>query len=448
MRVVQALGWYYPESIGGTESYVAGLASALRQHGVESLIAAPIDASDEQSYDWDGTGVFRYPVRRGNAREVLNGQVPHPDFNRFTGWLEAQGADLYHQHSLTTGAGLHHLAAARSLGLPTVLTIHVPGPVCLRGTMLLQGTDACDGRINIHRCAACWLQSRGVGGMSGSLLARMPPSLGGMFSGFGRPGTALGATTLVARHQDRLSDLARCSDRIVAVCQWLYDALLLNGVPEDKLLLNRQGATRRPEPPPEGRKDPARLVIGFLGRWDPVKGLAVLVEAVRGLPPDLPVQVLARCSNADGAENRRFQQEVEEASRMDPRIQILPMLQPEEVQAFLGTIDILAVPSQWLETGPLVVLESFSAGVPVLGSRLGGIQELVQDEVDGLLIAHDDPRAWRGGITRLLDAELRARLRRGIGAVRTMDEVAFETLNLYRELAGPRAPGLDRRTRP
>ena len=60
--------------------------------------------------------------------------------------------------------------------------------------------------------------------------------------------------------------------------------------------------------------------------------------------------------------------------------------------AFLSRIDVLAVPSQWLETGPLVVLEAFAAGTPVIGSDLGGIRELVSDGRDGLLVPHDDVR--------------------------------------------------------
>ena len=43
----------------------------------------------------------------------------------------------------------------------------------------------------------------------------------------------------------------------------------------------------------------------------------------------------------------------------------------------LAGFDMLAVPSQWQETGPLVVFEAQALGVPVLGSDLGGIAELI-----------------------------------------------------------------------
>jgi glycosyltransferase involved in cell wall biosynthesis len=436
MRVVQALGWYFPESIGGTENYVSGLAASLQGLGLESRIAAPLDEPSAKAYVWEGSSVFRYPVGRNHPREILDGRVPHHGFETFTTWLQAQGADLYHQHSLTTGCGLHHLRAAKALGLPTVLTIHVPGPVCLRGTMMLDGRQACDGRIDAGRCGRCWLQSRGLGSLGSGLLSRVPASLGGRFRAFGRAGTALGATALVGRHLAGLQEMAEGADRIVAVCQWLHEALLLNGVPEGKLSLNRQGVTQRPQAGgSEGpSREKGRLVIGFLGRWDPVKGLNVLVEAVRGLPGDVPVEVRAHCSNANSRDSQRFREKVLAVAAPDPRIRILPALQPGEVRAFLQSVDILAVPSQWLETGPLVVLEALAAGTPVLGSRLGGIQELVQDGVDGLLVTHDDPQAWRAALGRLTGTDLPARLRGGIHAVRTMDDVAADTLDLYRGL--------------
>ena len=43
----------------------------------------------------------------------------------------------------------------------------------------------------------------------------------------------------------------------------------------------------------------------------------------------------------------------------------------------MANFDLLAVPSQWMETGPIVVLEAHAVGTPVLGANLGGIAELV-----------------------------------------------------------------------
>ena len=103
---------------------------------------------------------------------------------------------------------------------------------------------------------------------------------------------------------------------------------------------------------------------------------------------------------------------------------------------------MIAVPSRGLETGPLVVLEAFAAGVPVLGSNLGGIAELVRDGVDGALVALDDVGAWAQAISDLsADRERIEKLRQGIQPPRTMRAVAAEMAVIYERLltSAPRA---------
>jgi glycosyltransferase involved in cell wall biosynthesis len=123
------------------------------------------------------------------------------------------------------------------------------------------------------------------------------------------------------------------------------------------------------------------------------------------------------------------------AAAGDPRISFRPVLQPDAVDAAMRRCDLVVVPSRWLETGPLVVLEAFAAGTPVLGARLGGIAELVSNQVDGLLIPPEDPAAWASAITALAAAPKRvAELRAGIRPPRTMDDVGQDMAGLYRTL--------------
>jgi glycosyltransferase involved in cell wall biosynthesis len=97
--------------------------------------------------------------------------------------------------------------------------------------------------------------------------------------------------------------------------------------------------------------------------------------------------------------------------------------------------DAIAVPSRGLETGPLVVLEAFAAGRPVLGADLGGIAELVSHDVDGLLIAPNNSSIWASAIAELASDPRRIqRLAAGIRAPRTMEDAAGEMVTLYRGL--------------
>ena len=69
-----------------------------------------------------------------------------------------------------------------------------------------------------------------------------------------------------------------------------------------------------------------------------------------------------------------------------------------------GQIDVLVVPSLWLENSPLVIHEAFMAGVPVVGARIGGIADLVEDGETGCLYDPTSPAELRGVLRELIDA--------------------------------------------
>jgi glycosyltransferase involved in cell wall biosynthesis len=116
----------------------------------------------------------------------------------------------------------------------------------------------------------------------------------------------------------------------------------------------------------------------------------------------------------------------------DPRITFLPPVPHDEVIALLRRYHLLGVPSRWLETGPLVVLEAFAAGTPVIGSNLGGIADSVRDQRDGLLLAPEDVQAWANAFRRCaVDRHFLADLRKGVKPPRRVAEVAREMAQLY-----------------
>ena len=122
-------------------------------------------------------------------------------------------------------------------------------------------------------------------------------------------------------------------------------------------------------------------------------------------------------------------------AEQDPRLMLRTTVVPEKVVSVMAEYDLIAVPSRLLETGPLVVLEAFAAGVPVLGSNLGGIAELVRDGVDGILVAPNDAAAWAAAIGRLVeDRNAIDALRCRIAPPRTMDAAASDMAALYAEI--------------
>jgi len=121
----------------------------------------------------------------------------------------------------------------------------------------------------------------------------------------------------------------------------------------------------------------------------------------------------------------------------DTRIRFLDSVPNDKIIGILKQYHALVVPSQWLETGPLVVLEAFAAGIPVIGSRLGGISELVTDGVDGILVDADSGKGWNESLRILIDQPgVLRQLRAGVKPPRSVASVAQDMIEIYRELRG------------
>ena len=66
--------------------------------------------------------------------------------------------DLVNMNSFDWTCSIHHADGIKELGLPLVLTIHLPEVTCARGTMMRWGNTPCDGEMIVKRCAACVCQ--------------------------------------------------------------------------------------------------------------------------------------------------------------------------------------------------------------------------------------------------------------------------------------------------
>ncbi|MFO1157462.1 MAG: glycosyltransferase [Reyranellaceae bacterium] len=425
LRVVQCAGFYFPESVGGTEVYVRDLALALRAHSVDSIVMAATNGG-YQEYPWEETPVVRYP---SNWAE----HEGEHDLSRFSELLRKLDPDVFHLHSWTPGAGLAHLSQAASLGIPCLVTLHLVTSICMRGSMLLDGTAPCDGHVDETRCSYCWVLHRGAPRLAAFAVSRLPRidaanwNVGGVAR---RIRTLLSIRTLVATKARELQVLAQLAGRIVAPSDWVRAALLSNSVPPERVVVSRQAASRRffsQRPADSLRPASAPLRVGFVGRLEPFKGVGTLINAMALLPDDIRLLIAGTGIDPD------FLRTIHEAAERDRRIHLLGPVGHDALPSFLWSVDVVAVPSMIMETGPLVVHEAHAAGVPVLGANLGGISERIRHGVDGLLLPFDDPSAWAHAIHDL--AQDRARLTQlaaNCGQNRTIDDVALEMATEYR----------------
>jgi glycosyltransferase involved in cell wall biosynthesis len=439
LSVLQAAAWYPPFDLGGTEVYLEGLAGELASLGIKSTILVPRARDAAVTYLHAGTPVETYAVNEVPEPNEIRGGEPHKDFEVFRTLLLKHRGAIYHQHSWTRGCGRNHLRAARDLGFRTVLTVHVPANICLRGTMVRFGEGPCDGRIEEIGCGTCWAQGRGLPKLLARSVANLPLSMSNRVrQSRGRFATAFSTRALAAERLQHVAEMIANSDRIVAVCQWLYAALAANGVPSHKLVLSRQGvspdylhAARAAAGSRSRRNAPLQML--YLGRWDPVKGVDVVVRAVRSLPSEVALNLTIRAVPAP-LEHRAYEESVRALARGDPRISIEPPVARTDLAVTLASYDALVVPSIWMETGPLVILEAQAAGLFVLGSRLGGIAELIDEGDAGELVQLGNVVSWAKAIERLASRHRHRALPRPSRPVRTMLTAAEEMAALYRSL--------------
>ena len=150
--------------------------------------------------------------------------------------------------------------------------------------------------------------------------------------------------------------------------------------------------------------------ILFIGRFDPVKGLPLLIEAVEQLAPDYPELQLDLVG--DGPLRSEIEAMVREKALQD-RVSFHGYLSQARCRDRLREADILVIAS-FAEGIPVVLMEAMAAGVAVLATNIAGIPELVEHGVSGALVPSGDVGALARGLAALVaDPALRTRVTLG-----------------------------------
>lgn len=438
MKIVQLCGWYFPQSLGGTETYVAALAERLRAAGHELAIAAPdAGASVERTYEHEGIPVYRYPIAANPTREEARHIVPVRGSERLHAWLHRLGPDVVHLHTFVTGVGPHEIRAARETGARVFATTHSAGLglLCQRGTLMRWGSTPCHGRATPGLCAACALNAAGMPRPAADLLGLMPPLVGGALGRLpGKVGTALGMRRFIANNLLEQRECLRLLDGFIVLTEGARQMVVSQAGGHGRVSLNRLGvrgpiaAAKATSPRPADRP----LIAAYVGRFDPIKGVHDLARAVRSLGRTVPLRFEFRGPVSHAGE-LAVANELKAIVGPDAWVTFGAPLEPERVSAYLSTIDLLCCPSRTFEGGPTVALESMAVGTPVLGTQLGGLSEIITDGVNGRLVPPGDWRALARALAGIAgDPGLLATWRRAIGPVRSMHQVADDYLRLYR----------------
>jgi glycosyltransferase involved in cell wall biosynthesis len=386
----------------------------------------------------------RAPIRvlRAIARLNMGGPTLHVSY------LSAGLAERGYETILvagTVGQGEQSMAyVAEQLGVPVVTIPHLHRDISPVRDLLATWRLARMIRVERPTILHTHTAKAGAVGRAAALLAgrSRPPIIVHTFHGHVLRGYFGRFWTGFFRRLERL--LARITDALVAVSPEVRDELVALGVaPASKFRVIRLGIeldtrvssdgtaraeTRRVMGIPEHR-----FVVGWIGRMTAVKRTDVVLHAFRALRDKGVDAVL--CMVGDGPDRVGVEELAGELGIV--RDCLFPGYQ-EEVGPFFAAFDVFVLPSG-NEGTPVTAIEALASGCPVVASRVGGVPGVVDDGVDGFLVAPEAVDEVASRLAELArDAELRARMgaagRERMQTRYAVDRLIDDVDRLYREL--------------
>ena len=398
MKIVFATEYYHPFVPGGTPWSLRLLAQALRARGEHVTIVTPNYGAPALE-EVDGIPVFRFPFWRrlppgpslAPARDHVN-PLFHALFAR--GLIAAArrcGADVLHAQEKHALVGT--FLAGRWLRRPVFVSLRDFGLICPITTCLLAHTHVpgdC-GSIKLQRECAAFFLDHYIGRGSWRRL---------------RVRGALAVLYLDARLK---TALLKRVDGVIGVSQSILEIYSRAGrIPTERAQVVYNLAPAATDVPVADRRRlaefglPDRPLVLYVGKRSLGKGFPVFVEAARAVAARVPEACFVAVGAGDAGD----------AERVGAHVRLLGSRTHADVEALYALADIVVHPAVWPEPFSRVPLEAATCSRPVVGTRIGGTPEAIEDKVTGLLVERGDPEALAQAIEQLLCNE---GLRRELG---------------------------------
>jgi glycosyltransferase involved in cell wall biosynthesis len=349
MRILQIHKTFHPT--GGADTFFFKTCDLLTENGHEvahfSTKHPKNRPSPFSSYFVDGF-TNEEVSDLGSARKVkafFNGIYSSEARKNLAQLVADFKPDLAHAHSINYQLSPSIFDVFRDSGIPLVVTLHDYHIICGAGTLFVDGAvcERCRGgrHHNLLRHNCYW---------------NLPASVMAMLSHYLQD----------ARHS---WDVAA---RLLAPSRFLLDKLVEFGISEERIAHVPIFIDYSEEP--KEHKGGVEYVLYF-GRLAPNKGVEVLLEAVKTLGCELMLI-------GDGPSAAW----VEEQCAVRKNVKRLAFVSSrEELRRYIEGAAFSVIPSVWYENQPATVLETYAMSRPVIGSRMGGIPELIDDGETGLL---------------------------------------------------------------
>jgi len=235
----------------------------------------------------------------------------------------------------------------------------------------------------------------------------------------------------------RLLGSARHIDRFIAVSDAVRDTVIQYGIPPEKVVTIHNGVAA-PSPSPSLKGGRSAMSLGkspphilYFGRIEKLKGVLTLLDAVT---PLTNIQV-----SFAGTGSALPELETQIKKRNLSHVKILGFVRGQALHDLIRNATCTVCPSEWPEPFPTTVLESFAHGTPVIGTHIGGIPEMIDHDVNGLLIEPGDTTALQHAIQQVTKSSkssetLGQAAERKVKAAFSLDRYADDLIQLYQNL--------------
>lgn len=444
MKIVLPVHHFPPRYTAGGEQYVHRLARWLQKHGcdvevvcLESIETGEPDRVEARLDQYDDLRVWRLSYNLMHAPQRKRWTFDSAPLRAwFAGYLRDVQPDVIHFHAGYL-MGVGPLFEATDAGVPSILTLHDYWFLCPRHTLLRSDGTLCEViPEDPAGCAWCrYAEERRYRLMMNRL----------SFGLFGRFMQAFGLESeaaLIADRRAQLTEALRLPKAIISPSHFLA-RYFEDAVDPDRLHVVRFGFDLErfratPVPPSDNA-----IRIGYIGQIAHHKGVHLLIQAFRSL--NLGARQVELHIYGNLKSNPSYVAHLRSLAGGDSRIHFDGPFENARVAEVMKGLSALVVPSIWFENSPLVILESLSAGTPVITANIGGMAELVQDGVDGLHFVAGSANDLARQLQRLIDEpDLLARLRQGAATSstpRSIDDEMNELLSIYQQVIASHSVG-------
>jgi glycosyltransferase involved in cell wall biosynthesis len=367
MHVLLVNNLYPPIMAGGAELIVTYLAEGLAARGHRATVVSTCGPEMEPypTETRNGVEVVRFFPRNmywsfaRDGQSKVNRALWHlrdtwnlDAARRFRGILAEMQPDIVHTHVID-GFSASIWRRARQRQIPIVHTAHDYHLICPRAFLLSRDWKLCTNPGLPCRAYRAW-------------------------------------------HLHTATDV----DLFISPSQFLLDKHRESGMAARRSAVVRNGIPLPVHPAASRATDVTNFLL--LCRLTEEKGVRVVLDAVRRLPEDLRFTLTI-------AGRGPLESIAQAAAETDPRINFAGFVQGDAKHALLSEADHLLIPSLWYENAPVAVVEAAAYGVGVIGSRIGGIPELVNEGETGFLFDPGDADGLAGIMRRLATGDLRLR---------------------------------------